>query len=410
MGKKNFVCTGCHKKYPLDRMFPRCDECFEPLEVEITPGEKFEKKILSPHDDICDQDILDRYASFYSLSQVNHQLSLKEGFTPLIKANILSSILDLDTLYFKNETVNPTWSFKDRGTFVCLQHAINLGYRRIATVSSGNMAVSVAAYGARANLKTFVLVSSDMLLEKILPILIYNPILIKVKGDYGKLYYKSLEIGREMGIYFLNSDVPFRMEGSKSIAFEICEQLNYDVPEYVVIPTSSGGNARGIIKGFLEFYQQGLISRLPKMICVQLEGCAPIYQAWIHKYEKISPVSDPKAIDHAIANPYPPSGNELLRKLRLHDGMVTTVSDNEALDSQCLLAKEGIFSQPAAAVSLAAIKKLKIKGILNKKDRCIAVITGSGLKYSGILKKQFFDMETCLLENIKEKISSILEK
>jgi len=89
LGKKNFVCTGCHKKYPLDRMFPRCDECFEPLEVEITPGEKFEKKILSPHDDIFDQDILDRYASFYSLSQVNHQLSLKEGFTPLIQANII---------------------------------------------------------------------------------------------------------------------------------------------------------------------------------------------------------------------------------------------------------------------------------------------------------------------------------
>ncbi len=246
--------------------------------------------------------------------------------------------------------------------------------------------------------------------EKIQPILIYNPILIKVEGNYGQLYYESLKIGREMGIYFLNSDVPFRVEGSKSIAFEICEQLDYDVPEYVVIPTSSGGNSRGILKGFVEYYQQGLISFLPKIICVQLAGCAPIYQAWINRQEKISPVSEPRAIDHAIANPNPPSGNELLRKLRSFDGIVTTVSDQEALDCQFLLAKEGIFSQPAAAVSLAAIKKLRVEGILNKKDRCIAVITGSGLKYTGILKKHAFDMEMCTLKNLKEKFISMIEK
>jgi threonine synthase len=403
--KETLVCTGCHKKYPLDRMFPRCDDCLEPLEVEITSNRKFEQKTS------FQDDILARYASFYSLPQANHQFSLKEGFTPLIQAEFLSSRLDFDTLYLKNETVNPTWSFKDRGTFVCLQHAISLGYTRIGTVSSGNMAVSVAAYGARANIKTFILVSSDMPLEKIQPILIYDPILIKVKGDYGQLYYESLKIGRDLGIYFLNSDVPFRVEGSKSIAFEICEQLDYNVPDYIVVPTSSGGNARGIMKGFSEFYKRGFIERLPKMICVQLEGCAPIYQAWKNNHKTISPVLNPQAIDHAIANPFPPSGNELLRKLRLHDGMVATVSDDEALESQRLLAKEGIFSQPAAAVSLAAMRKLRIQGILNKKDRCIAIITGSGLKYSGILKKHVFNnMVTCYLENIKEKIISELEE
>ncbi len=410
MEKKNFLCTGCQKKYPLDRTFPRCDDCFEPLEVEITQGEISKKRNYISNNYTLNQNILDRYASFYPLSRINHKLSLREGFTPLIPTNQLSSILDLDNLYLKNETVNPTWSFKDRGTFVCLQHAKNLGYTRIGTVSSGNMAVSVAAYGARANMQTFILVSSDMPLEKIQPILIYNPVLIKVKGDYGQLYYESLKIGQETGIYFLNSDVPFRVEGSKSISFEICEQLGYDVPEYVVIPTSSGGNSRGIIKGFLEFYQQGLINRLPRIICVQLEGCAPIYQAWKNKDEKISPVQEPKAIDHAIANPYPPSGNELLRKLRMYDGMVTTVSDNEALESQVLLAKEGIFAQPAAAVSIAAIKKLRANGIIDKKNKCVAIITGSGLKYSGILNKHSFGSETCTLKTMKEKIVSILEK
>jgi threonine synthase len=409
LAKGYLVCTGCQKKYSLDRSFPRCDDCFEPLEVKITSEEKFEKN-TSLHTGILDHDILSKYASFYTLPRTNQPLSLKEGFTPLIQANYLSSILDLDTLYFKNETVNPTWSFKDRGTFICLNHAISLGYKQIGTVSSGNMAVSVAAYGARANLQTFILVSADMPLEKIQPILIYNPILIKVKGDYGQLYYESLKIGQEMGIYFLNSDVPFRVEGSKSIAFEICEQLNYDIPEYIIIPTSSGGNARGIIKGFLEFYQRGLISRLPKIICAQLEGCAPIYQAWMNNHDKISPIANPTAIDHAIANPFPPSGNELLRKLRLYDGMVITVSDQEALRFQRFLAKEGLFSQPAAAVALAAIKKLRDKGSLLKRDRCVAIITGSGLKYTGVLQKHSFTMETCLLNHIKEKIASILEK
>ncbi len=405
MRKGNLICTGCHKQYPLERLFPRCDDCLEPLEVQISADEKKEQKTASQ------DDILERYASFYPLLQVNHQFSLKEGFTPLTQANSLSYQLGFDCIYLKNETVNPTWSFKDRGTFVSLQHAVSLGYRSVGTVSSGNMAVSVAAYGARANIKTFIIVSSEMPLEKVQPILIYNPILIQVQGDYGQLYYESLRIGNELGIYFLNSDVPFRVEGSKSIAFEICEQLAYHVPEYVVIPTSSGGNARGILKGFLEFFRQGFIDRLPKIICVQLEGCAPIFQAWSNGHEKISPIPNPQAIDHAIANPFPPSGNELLRKLRLHGGMVVTVTDQEALASQLLLAREGIFAQPAAAVSIAALKKLRIQGILNQKDRCVAIITGSGLKYTGILTKHHFQNGiTCSLKGIKEAIASELEK
>lgn len=405
LSKECLVCTGCQKEYPVEIIFPRCDDCFEPLEVKISQLGRIEKKVSFPDTD----NILTHYASFYSLTTIKPQLSLGEGFTPLVQANLLSDLLDLDCLYLKNETVNPTWSFKDRGTFVALQHALSLGYTRIGTISSGNMAVSVAAYGARANVKTLVLVSTDMPLEKMQPILIYNPILIKVKGDYGQLYYESLKIGRELGIYFLNSDVPFRVEGSKSIAFEICEQLNYEIPDYVIIPTSSGGNARGIMKGFLEFYEQGLINSLPKIISVQLAGCAPLYQAWIANQERVSPVSNPQAIDHAIANPFPPSGNELLRKLRKYDGIVTTVSDQEALQSQLLLAKEGIFAQPAAAISIAALQKLRKDRVLSKQSRCVAIVTGSGLKYTSILKEHKFRSSLSTMENLKKMIVSKFE-
>ena len=397
------VCTGCQKEYPLDRVFPRCDDCFEPLEVKISSPKPFLKDRIS-----FSGNIIKHYHSFYSFKEINERLSLYEGFTPLIKSNSLSQLLGLDSVYIKNETVNPTWSFKDRGTYTALQHALSLGYNSVGTISSGNMGVSVAAYGARAGIKTIILVSSELPQEKLNPILIYEPILIRVKGDYSKIYYESLKIGQELGIYFLNSDIPFRVEGSKSIAFEICEQLNYSVPDYVVIPTSSGGNARGIIKGFLEFYEQKLISKLPGIVAVQLEGCAPIYQAWINKKDRISAVQNPHAIDNAIANPFPPSGNELLRKLRKYDGLVAAVSDQEALQGQLMLAKEGIFVQPAAAVSVAAIKKLKKEGIINRQSRCVTLVTGAGLKYSGILKKQKFSFSTGLLEDLKGIINSKL--
>lgn len=258
-------------------------------------------------------------------------------------------------------------------------------------------------------MKTFILVNNDIPIEKIQPILVYKPVLIKVEGNYGELYYESLKISKETDIYFLNSDVPFRVEGSKSIAFEICEQFNYNVPEYVVIPTSSGGNARGIIKGFVEFYQHNLIKCLPRIVCVQLQGCAPIYDAWMKKYDKILEIKKPVAIDNAIANPYPPSGNELLRKLKIYNGIVSTVTDEEALKGQLLLAEEGIFAQPAACVSIYAIKKLRDKGIINKKDRCVAIVTGSGLKYTGILDKHRFNIETCTFKSLKEKILSNLK-
>ncbi|MCX7765144.1 MAG: threonine synthase, partial [Candidatus Sumerlaeia bacterium] len=281
----NLVCTNCGKYFDGAQVYyPRCDICNEPLSVEkIAHGKIREGNILK-------QTILDRYSDFFPFEEVNSSLSLKEGFTPLIETQELARKLGIKSLWFKNETQNPTWSFKDRGTFVGIQHAVASGFKRIGTVSTGNMAVSVAAYGARAGLKTFILVSANIPAEKILPIAIYNPVLIKVTGDYGELYFNSLKIGKEQNIYFLNSDVPFRVEGSKTIAFEICEQLEFKVPDYVIVPTSSGGNLRGILKGFEEFYLCGLIERIPRIVCAQAVGCAPIYNAFIKEAKTISRV------------------------------------------------------------------------------------------------------------------------
>jgi threonine synthase len=290
-------------------------------------------------------------------------------------------------LFFKDETQNPTWSFKDRGTLLGLQHAAALGYTRIGTVSTGNMAVSVAAYGARGNFSTVILVNDQIPPEKIGPIAIYDVPIIMVEGDYGALYRRSIELGREEGIYFINSDAPLCVEGSKSIAFEIAEQMAFDIPEHVVVPTSAGGNLRGIIKGFVEFRDAGLISEVPHFVCAQAAGCSPIVKAADRGWEYVEPEPEPHTIAHAIENPDPPSGNEVLRRMRQLNGSFVAVSDEEILDAQRWLAREGVFGQPAAGVPLAACRRLLEGGIIGEDDTVVCVVTGAGLKYTLVLEQ-----------------------
>jgi threonine synthase len=396
MKNTNLICTNCRKTFPIDRVYPRCDSCAEPLEVEkvaagtITDG------------DILHQTILERYADFFPFYEGERTVSLREGFTPLVKSSRLASELRVKSILFKNESQNPTWSFKDRGTVSGVNHALSLGYERIGTVSSGNMAVSVAAYGAREKLKTVIFVSANIPPEKLAPIAIYDPLLIRVDGDYGDLYFKSLAIGTECDIYFINSDVPFRVEGSKTIAFEICEEMNFEPPDFVIVPTSSGGNLRGIMKGFEEFKDCGLIKKVPRFICAQASGCAPICKAYSENNEKVSPFQDPDTIAHAIENPFPPSGNEVLRKIRSNGGIFVAVTDDEILRAQKRLAEEGIFAQPAGAVPLAALAKLGEDRKINEENTVLCIVTGSGLKYTAAFEKHNLKTAECRIENLAD--------
>jgi threonine synthase len=402
MKKPNLICTQCTRTYPGERVHPRCDTCNEPLEVEKVIRGKIKSGMLQ-------QTILERYRDFFPFLDSRQSVSLYEGFTPLVESAELADELHVKRILCKNETQNPTWSFKDRGTVVGVHHALSLGYKRIGAVSTGNMAVSVAAYGARAGLQTLILVSANLPAEKLAPIAVYNPVVIQVEGDYAQLYLESLNIGKEHNIYFINSDVPARVEGSKTIAFEICEQLDFDMPNYVIVPTSSGGNIRGILKGFEEFKRCGLIHRVPRIICAQASGCSPIYNAYTRNEEHITRVENPETIAHALENPYPPSGNEVLRKIRLNGGRCVAVSDEEILHAERELAtRVGIFGQPAAAVALAAVKRLSKENSLSRNDTVVCIVTGSGLKYMAALEKHSFKIHTCRLDNFHKFIKGMM--
>jgi len=400
MKKIALICTKCKKTFPIERSYPRCDICNEPLEVERVVTGKINKG------NVLNQTILERYADFFPFAKIDKAISFHEGFTPLVRPLRLASELGIKDILFKNESQNPTWSFKDRGTVTGIQQAISLGYKRIGTVSTGNMAVSVAAYGAGVGLETFVLVSTSLPPEKLNPIAIYSPVLIRVDGDYGRLYFDSLEIGKQNDIYFINSDVPFRVEGSKTIAFEICEQMNFEVADYVVVPTSSGGNIRGILKGFEEFRLCGLINKVPKMVCAQASGCSPIYNTYSSHAEVISRVENPHTVAHAIENPYPPSGNEVLRRIKENGGTFVAVTDEEILQAQRRLAKIGIFGQPASAVSLAAVKKLRGQNLLDENDTVVCIVTGGGLKDTTVFGRHEAKIIDSPLEDLNELIGS----
>jgi threonine synthase len=324
---------------------------------------------------------LEKHQSFLPLAHVDKTLSLGEGDTPLLPLDRVRRKHHLPPVYAKNETINPTQSFKDRGTAVAVQKAVSLGIKSIGTVSTGNMAGSTAAYGAKAGLKTVVLLKDDTPSDKIRAAGVYGPILLKVRGDYGELFARSLDIGREHGIYFMNSVDPLRIEGYKVTGYEIFQQLGGRVPRYLFVPVSAGGHLIGLMRAFLDLREEGLTAELPVFVGVQAKGCSPVARAFVQGKARFSKFPRPATIAHAISNPAPPGGNLVLKLVRENNGMVMAVTDSEILAAQRELAKlEGIFADPASATVLAALVKLSRRQRLSLRDEVVLVITGSGLK------------------------------
>lgn len=394
----NLVCSSCGRSYPPGLAIQRCSDCWQPVEVH---GDFSAAHVGSGGP------LLVRYQGFLGLQKVDASLSLGEGSTPLVKARALGIFMRMPALYFKLEGHNPTGSFKDRGSVAGVQRALELGFRQVGTVSTGNMAASVAAYAARAELPCVVLVSASIPPEKLWPVAAHAPKLVQVEGDYADLYHHSLRLGPDLGIYFINSDDPFRIEGQKTLAFELMQQMPGGAPDYVFLPTSSGGHLSALIKGFREWHAAGLADSLPKLVGVQPEGCSPIVRAFAAGRQTVERFPSPQTVAHAIANPLPPSGDRVLGLLGGgRDGWMMAVSDREMEAAQALLAEEeGIFVQLEAAASLAGVVRAVQDKRVPRDAKVVAVLTGHGLKGVATSPRRTPAIRTTSLEGLHQVLS-----
>ncbi len=298
-GGERLECLFCQEKFAFDLFDPFCPQCGEPLLVALS---RMEKTIAADRP-LC----LEKFRSFLPLPSVDKRLSLGEGNTPLVPLHRVRAKYGLPLLLAKNETMNPTHSFKDRGTAVVIQKAVALGIKKIGTVSTGNMASSTAAYTAKAGLESFVFLKEDTSPHKILGTRVYGARIFKKKRDYGRLFRESFAFGREKGIYFANSVDPLRLEGYKTTAYEIFLALGRRAPRFVFVPVSSGGNLVGILRGFLDLKKERLLHDWPVFVGVQATGCAPLSRAFWEGKEKYERVGRARTVAHVQPRP---SGGE----------------------------------------------------------------------------------------------------
>ncbi|WP_457548544.1 threonine synthase [Archaeoglobus sp.] len=311
-------------------------------------------------------------------------VTLKEGGTPLYRCNNICRDVEL---YVKHEGANPSGSFKDRGMTVGVTKALELGKKAVACASTGNTSASMAMYSAKAGLKAYVLLpAGKVALGKVAQALMHGAKVIAIKGNFDRALELVREVCERMGFYLLNSVNPFRLEGQKTIAFEIVDEIG--VPDYVLLPVGNAGNISAIWKGFKELKMFGLIDELPKMIGVQAEGANPIYRAVREGKDEIEPVKNPETVATAIRIGNPVNARKALRAIYESKGTAVQVSDEEILEAQKELAKtEGIGVEPASASSLAGFKKLLNEGYIDRGDVVVCITTGHLLKDPEIVLK-----------------------
>lgn len=396
------VSTLTNLEYPFERL-EEFAENGESLEVHIDGIEK--ARIRSG------KYLWQRFSEFLPFSKLDESLSLGEGNTALIRADDkLTDYTGLRNLLIKNETQNPTWSFKDRGSLACIAMAREMGESVTATISTGNMGNSIAAYGAKAGIKVIVFVPEYTPKEKIMAMGIHGASVLKVIApDYSQMKKRVLSLAKELNLRIVSGNGPLRVEGYKLTAFELFEQMEREIPDYIVVPTSACGHVRGIFKGYRELQHAGIIYTTPKMIVVQAANNSPIVSAIKQGSSEVIPFSNFHTIAEAITTGNPMGGNEIIDKARKYGWLAEDVTEEEIIESQKRLAQSGYFVEPASATSLAALKKLSDAGKIAKDATVVVILTGSGLKDSEVLQYHKVNLHETGLENVQGVVEGVIK-
>lgn len=376
---KALKCKECGEEYELKAAHV-CEFCFGPLEVTydysaISRTVTRESIQAGPHS-------IWRYRPFLPVA-TDTPIDVGTGMTPLLPAHRLARRLGLKQLYIKNDAVNmPTLSFKDRVVSVALTRAIELGFSTVSCASTGNLANSTAAIAARAGLDCCVFIPADLEAAKIMGTLIYGPTVMAVEGNYDQVNRLCSEVANTHGWGFVNINLrPYYSEGSKTLAYEVAEQLGWQLPDHVVVPLASGSLFTKIYKGFREFVQVGLVDHKPvRFSGAQAEGCSPIAQAYQEDRDFITPVK-PNTIAKSLAIGNPADGVYAVDIAKQTNGQIESVTDLEIIAGIKLLAEtEGIFTETAGGTTIAVLQKLVEAGKVAPEEKTVVYITGNGLK------------------------------
>lgn len=378
---EGLVCRECGHEYPATAQHV-CEFCFGPLEVaydydaiaKVVTREEISSRVRS----------IWRYEELLPAKAPLPSVEFGAGCTPLVRAERLAAALGLKHLYLKNDTLNPTGSFKDRVVSVALTKARELGFKVAACASTGNLANSVAAHAARAGMKSVVFIPHDLEAGKVVTTAVYGGNLVAVDGTYDDVNRLCAELTGEYEDWaFVNVNVrPYYAEGSKTLAFETVEQLGWRVPDHVVVPVASGSQLVKIDKGFSELYKVGLLGEEPRVRIsgAQATGCSPVATAFEEGAEFVRPVR-PSTIAKSLAIGNPADGLYALDVVRKTGGGFGSVTDEEVVDGIALLAQtEGIFAETAGGVTVASLKQLVDRGVIGSDEVVVAMITGHGLK------------------------------
>ena len=375
---KNLRCRECGRVYPLDPMHV-CEFCFGPLEVfydyealrRTLTRERIERGPLS----------MWRYADLLPVT-AEAAVDIGTGYTPLIRASNLGRLLGLERLYVKNDCQNPTWSFKDRVVSLAITKAREFEFDTLACASTGNLANSVAAHAARAGMDAIVFIPADLEQGKIVGSSVYGPTLVAVDGSYDDVNRLCSELSDKYPWAFVNINMrPYYAEGSKTLAFEVCEQLGWRSPDHCIVPLASGSLYNKIYKGLKELAWLGLVEwRGTRMSGAQAAGCSPIVEAWERHSFDIKP-QKPNTIAKSLAIGNPADGYYALKVMSQSGGQGVAVSDDEVVEGIKLLAEtEGIFAETAGGVVIAGLRRLVDQGLIDREELVVAFITGAGLK------------------------------
>jgi threonine synthase len=373
-------CRECGRAYPAEALHV-CDYCFGPLEVTYD-YERVAATMTRERVEAGPRSIW-RYADLLPVADAA-PVDLGAGFTPLVRADRLAAELGLGELWIKDDTANPTGSFKDRVVSVALTKARQLGFKVAACASTGNLANSVAAHAARAGMESVVLIPHDLERAKVTMTTVYGGRVFLVEGSYDDVNRLCAELTSEQPSWaFVNVNVrTYYAEGSKTLAFEVAEQLGWKAPDHVVVPIGSGSQLTKVAKGFRELWKVGLLDEEPsvRISGAQAEGCSPVATAFAEGTDAIRPVK-PKTIAKSLAIGNPADGWYALDTIRRTGGSCAAVTDAEVIEAIGLLARtEGIFAETAGGVTIATLAKLAASGAIRADERVVALVTGHGLK------------------------------